>query len=435
MVTEAHSGTLFDSDLLVNQAQEARSASRLLAHSSDAQRSQALYRLASLLREQVDELLQTNALDVESEREQGASASSLDRLALTASRVDAMATSAELVARLPDPLAEQGPFRRLSNGLWVGQRRVPFGVIGIIFEGRPNVTIDAASLCLKAGNAVLLRGSRSARKSNQALVDLIQRSLKDVGLPESCAQGISAESRETVAALLKLRGLVDLVIPRGGRHLIDFVVENAQVPVIETGAGVCHTYIDRSADPGKAEQIVVNAKVRRPSICNALDTVLIDRAVAQEYLPVVARALISHSVTLHCDEEAYACLIAHGLNLHHVEPALASDWGKEYLSLDAAVAVVDGIDGALEHIATFGSGHSEAIIAEHYPTAMRFLQEVDAAAVYLNASTQFTDGGEFGLGAEIGISTQKLHARGPMGLREITTYKWVILGDGQVRPR
>jgi glutamate-5-semialdehyde dehydrogenase len=216
--------------------------------------------------------------------------------------------------------------------------------------------------------------------------------------------------------------------------LIDFVVENAQVPVIETGAGVCHTYIDHSADLKKAIQVVVNAKVRRPSICNALDAILIDRAVVHEYLPEVARALICHGVTLHCDEEAYACLLAQGLN-SHVEPAFASDWGKEYLSLDAAVAVVDGVAGALEHIATFGSGHSEAIIAEHYPTAMRFLQEVDAAAVYLNASTQFTDGGEFGLGAEIGISTQKLHARGPMGLRELTSYKWVILGDGQVRPQ
>ncbi len=415
------------------QAEAARAAWRPLARAGDPQRSAALQHVARLLSEQQAALLAANAEDVARERAGGANAAALDRLLLTPPRLAALAADVLHVAALPDPLGELGPMRTLPNGMLVGQRRVPLGVIAIIYEGRPNVTVDAATLCVKAGNAVVLRGSSSAIASNRALTAVLREALDAAGLPADAVQLVDSTSRERVGELLRLRGLIDVAIPRGGADLIRYVAEQATVPVIETGAGVCHTYVDASADAEMAEQIVYNAKVRRPSICNALDTLLIDRANAERLLPPLAGALLAAGVRLHCDDAALTMLQRAGLEVG-VQPAEAGDWGHEFLSLDAAVGLVDGLDGALEHIARFGSGHSEAIVTARHDHAMRFLNEVDAAAVYVNASTQFTDGGQFGLGAEIGISTQKLHARGPMGLREITTYKWVILGDGQVRP-
>ena len=415
------------------QAEAARAAWRTLASAGDSQRSAVLEHVARLLVERQERLLAANAEDVARERAGGASASALDRLLLTPQRLSALADDVRGVAALPDPLGELGPLRTLPNGMLVGQRRVPLGVIAIIYEGRPNVTVDAATLCIKAGNAVVLRGSSSAIISNRALARVLRDALTAAGLPPDAVQFIDSTSRESVGEVLRLRGLIDVAIPRGGADLIRYVAEQATVPVIETGAGVCHTFVDEHADPDMAEAIVYNAKVRRPSICNALDTLLVDQAVAQTMLPRLASALLAAGVRLHCDLEARAILHIAGYE-SGIVPATPDDWGHEYVSLDAAVALVDGLDGALEHIARYGSGHSEAIVTARHDRAMRFLNEVDAAAVYVNASTQFTDGGQFGLGAEIGISTQKLHARGPMGLREITTYKWVILGDGQVRP-
>lgn len=416
------------------QASAARVAWRALARSGSAQRSAALQHVARMLGERQDHVLAANTEDMARERADGVGASALDRLLLTPERLAAMADDVRAVAALPDPLGELGPMRTLPNGMAVGQCRVPLGVIAIIYEGRPNVTVDAATLCIKAGNAVVLRGSSSAIISNRALTAVLRDALSAAGLPADAVQFVDSTSRESVGEVLRLRGLIDVAIPRGGADLIRYVAEQATVPVIETGAGVCHTYVDASADPDMAVAIVCNAKVRRPSICNALDTLLIDKAVAERLLPRLGGALLAAGVRLHCDATARALLENAGLE-GGVVLATPDDWGHEYVSMDAAVGIVDGLDGALEHIAQYGSGHSEAIVTARHDHAMRFLNEVDAAAVYVNASTQFTDGGQFGLGAEIGISTQKLHARGPMGLREITTYKWIVLGDGQVRPQ
>jgi glutamate-5-semialdehyde dehydrogenase len=314
------------------------------------------------------------------------------------------------------------------NGLQVGKRRVPLGVVGVIYEARPNVTVDVAALCLKAGNACVLRGGSESLRANAALVDAMHAACRKTGVPEGAIGFVDSTDRAVVGQMLRLNGVIDVVIPRGGAGLIKFVVENATVPVIETGAGVCHTYVDRSADVEKAVRIVFNAKVRRPTICNALDTLLVDAGVAERFLPAMAAEWAKAGVEMRCDPRALALLGARGV------PAVADDWGKEFLALVAAVKVVDGMDEALEHIYQYSSKHSEAIVTEDYSAAMTFVNQVDAAAVYVNASTQFTDGGEFGLGAEIGISTQKLHARGPMGLREMTTYKWVVFGGGQTRP-
>jgi glutamate-5-semialdehyde dehydrogenase len=306
---------------------------------------------------------------------------------------------------------------------------VPFGVVGVVYESRPNVTSDVAALCLKTGNAVVLRGGKEALESNRAIVDAIHRGLIEAGLPDSAVELITSTDRGVVQRMLKLRQYLDVIVPRGGAGLIQATIENATVPVIETGAGVCHTYVDRSADQEMALQIVENAKVRRPTICNALDTVLVHRDIALSWLPMLA-AKWSGRVEMHADPEASKLLQSTGAA---VVPASSEDWGKEFLSLVAAVKVVDSLNDALEHIRKYGSGHSEAIVTSDPDAAARFLNEVDAAAVFVNASTQFTDGGEFGLGAEVGISTQKLHARGPFGLKELTTYKWIIQGTGQIR--
>jgi glutamate-5-semialdehyde dehydrogenase len=333
---------------------------------------------------------------------------------------------------LPDPVGEVFDMRTQPNGLLIGKKRVPLGVIGAIYESRPNVTIDIASLCLKSGNAVILRGGKEAFRSNRALARVVQAASAYAGIPDGAVQFVENTDRALVDHMLTMRGVIDLIIPRGGAGLIRSVAEKAAMPVVAGGIGVCHTYVDKSADVAQAVAIVHNAKVQRPTVCNALDTVLVHADIAGRCLPAVAAALGKASVEMHCDRRALAILKNKpGLKL---VPATDDDWGKEFLALIAAIKVVDSLDEALAHIASYGSGHSEAIVTEDYPSAMRFLNEVDAACVYVNASTRFTDGAQFGLGAEVGISTQKFHARGPLGLKELTTYKWIIFGSGQVRP-
>jgi len=321
--------------------------------------------------------------------------------------------------------------RTLPNGLIIGKKRVPLGVIGAIYESRPNVTIDISILCLKSGNAVILRGGKEAINSSLALAKVVQEASTRAGVPAGAVQFIENTDRSLVNQMLKMNDTINLIIPRGGAGLIKSIRENATMPVVSGGIGVCHTYVDKSAEMLPAVAIVFNAKVQRPTVCNALDTVLVHAEIAGRYLPMMAAELAKAGVELHCDKRAMSIFKAdQSLKLI---PAINEDWGKEFLSLVAAVKVVDSLDEALRHIEQYGSGHSEAIITEDYPAAMRFLNEVDAACVYVNASTRFTDGSQFGLGAEVGISTQKLHARGPLGLKELTTYKWIIFGSGQVR--
>jgi glutamate-5-semialdehyde dehydrogenase len=359
------------------------------------------------------------------------SAAMLDRLMLNSSRLEAMAQDVRNVAALPDPVGEVFDMRTQPNGLLIGKKRVPLGVIGVIYESRPNVTIDISALCLKSGNAVILRGGREAIHSNRALAKLVQEAASRAGVPEGAVQFIENTDRALVDHLLKMSHIIDLIIPRGGAGLIRSVYENARMAVVAGGIGVCHTYVDKSADLDKAVAIAYNAKVQRPTVCNALDTLLVHAEIAPRYLPLIAAEWAKAGVEMHCDERALKILESQpGLKL---AAATEEDWGKEFLALVAAVKVVDSLDEALEHIERYGSGHSEAIVTEEYEAALRFLNEVDAACVYANASTRFTDGAQFGLGAEVGISTQKLHARGPLGLKELTTYKWIIFGTGQVR--
>jgi glutamate-5-semialdehyde dehydrogenase len=354
----------------------------------------------------------------------------VDRLRLTGDRVAAMAEGLRDVARLPDPVGEVVRGSTLANGLELRQVRVPFGVVGMIYEGRPNVTVDAAGLCLKSGNAVLLRGSGSARASNAALVGVLRDALAGAGLPEDVVQLVPAESRETVKELVRARGLVDVLVPRGGAGLIRSVVEESTVPVIETGVGNVHIYVDETADLSVALPILLNSKTQRVGVCNAAETLLVHEGVADEFLPVAIAMLADAGVTVHGDARTLALAPEEA----DVVPATDEDWATEYLSLDIAVRVVEDLDEALEHIRTWSSGHTEAILTRDLAASERFVAEVDSAAVMVNASTRFTDGGQLGLGAEIGISTQKLHARGPMGLAELTTTKWIVHGDGHVRP-
>jgi glutamate-5-semialdehyde dehydrogenase len=320
----------------------------------------------------------------------------------------------------------------LDNGLIIGKKRVPLGVIGAIYESRPNVTVDIASLCIKSGNGCILRGGKETIHSNMALAKIVQEAIKRAGIPEGAVQVIENTDRSLVNEMLKMSDMIDMVVPRGGAGLIKFVKENAAMPVVAGGIGVCHTYVDAAADLEKAVSIVYNAKVSRPTVCNALDTLLVHADIAESYLPGIANELKKASVEIHCDEKAMEILKKSGVGLKLV-PAVEEDWGKEFLALIIAVKVVSSLDEALAHIDKYGSGHSEAIVSENYDSAMRFLNEVDAACVYANASTRFTDGSQFGMGAELGISTQKMHARGPLGLKEITSYKWIVFGNGQIR--
>jgi glutamate-5-semialdehyde dehydrogenase len=406
-------------------AQRAREASFSLGTATRATKDAALQAMGSALEDHAQSVLVANARDVEEQEAAGMSAAMIDRLRLSPERVTAMADGLRALALLPDPVGEVVRGSTLANGLELRQLRVPFGVVAMIYEGRPNVTADAAGICLKSGNAVLLRGSSSARHSNLAIVAALREAVRDAGLPSDSVQLVTG-AREDVGYLMNARGLVDVIIPRGGAGLIERVVTESTVPVIETGVGNCHVYVDEAADLDMAERIVVNAKVQRPSVCNAAESLLVHAAVADEFVPRVVKALAEEGVTIHGDE-AVRRISA------DVVPADDDDFAAEYLSLDLSAAVVPDLDAAVSHIRRFGTGHTEAIVTRSQDAARRFTAAVDAAAVVVNASTRFTDGGEFGFGAEIGISTQKLHARGPMGLQEMTSTKYVVTGEGQIR--
>jgi glutamate-5-semialdehyde dehydrogenase len=417
---------------LEEKGKAAKAASRKLAFLSTEIKNKALLNIAEALIDKHDEILAANKIDYEEAKASGMSEAMLDRLMLSPSRLEGMAQDTKTVAALPDPVGEVFEMRTLPNGLQISKRRVPLGVIGAIYESRPNVTIDISSLCLKSSNAVILRGGKEAINSNRALAKVAQEACHQAGVPDGAIQLIESTERALVNHMLKMKGIIDLMIPRGGAGLIKLVSENAAMAVVTGGIGVCHTYVDKSADLNKAVAIAYNAKVQRPTVCNALDCILVHNQIAQAYLPVIAKEWAKAGVEMHCDERALAILKP--VPSLKLVPAVDEDWGKEYLSLKAAIKVVDSLDEALEHIEKYGSGHSEAIVTEDHSAATRFLNEVDAACVYANASTRFTDGGQFGMGAEIGISTQKFHARGPMALKELTSYKWIIVGSGQVRP-
>jgi glutamate-5-semialdehyde dehydrogenase len=417
-VTDAESAVL-------DVARRARAASHDLAQATRAQKDAALQAMAEALESHVATILDANTADVEAAGAAGTPEALIDRLRLDAARVSGMAQGLRDVAALDDPVGEVVRGSSLTNGLELRQVRVPFGVVGIIYEARPNVTADAAGICLKSGNAALLRGSSSAARSNEAIVTALRDAVAGTGLPADAVQLVPGRGHEGAKVLMRARGLVDVLIPRGGAGLIRSVVEESTVPVIETGVGNCHVYVDASADLDMAVEVVLNSKTHRPSVCNAAESLLVHTAVAEAFLPRVVSALRESGVTVHGDE-AFS-------RLEGVVAATPGDWDAEYLSLDIAAAVVPSLDAAIDHIRRHSSGHTEAIVTDSQASAQRFVAAVDAAAVLVNASTRFTDGGEFGFGAEIGISTQKLHARGPMGLPEMTSTKYVVTGRGHVR--
>ena len=406
-------------------AERAREASHELALATRATKDGALHAMAGALLAASEAVLAANAEDVERAEAAGTPAGVVDRLRLTAERLEAMAQGLRDVAGLPDPVGEVVRGSTLANGLELRQVRVPFGVVGMIYEARPNVTADAAGICLKSGNAVLLRGSSSARSSNAAVVEVLRDAVATTGLPADVLQLVPGESHDSVKALMRARGLVDVLVPRGGAGLIRSVVEESTVPVIETGVGNCHVYVDAAADLDQALAIVLNSKTHRTSVCNAAESLLVHADLAESFVPRVVEALTAAGVTVHGD--------AGFATYDGVVEATDDDWAAEYLSLDISARVVDSVDAAIEHIRRYSSGHTEAIVTRDQAVARRFVAAVDSAAVLVNASTRFTDGGEFGFGAEIGISTQKLHARGPMGLPEMTSTKYVVTGDGHVR--
>lgn len=411
-------------------AQRAKAASRVLAVATTAQKNRALELLAAGLRARTADILEANAKDLADAKAAGKNAAFLDRLLLDPARVEAMAKAVEAIAALEDPVGEVTASWRRPNGLEVRKVRLPLGVVLMIYEARPNVTSDAAALCLKSGNVALLRGGSESFRSNQAIARSLAAALSGAGLPEDAALLVPDTSRESMLALLTLDGLVDLAIPRGGEGLIRFVAENARVPVVKHYQGVCHVYVHADADLAMAERIVVNAKASRPGVCNAMECLLVDEAVAAQALPRLARALVDEQVELRGCAKTVALLAAAQVP---VTPAADGDFGKEFLDLICAVKVVRGLDGALAHIARYGSEHTEAIVTASRDAARRFTRDVCASAVVVNASTRFNDGGELGLGAEVGISTSRLHAFGPMGLKELTAQKFVVEGDGQVR--
>jgi glutamate-5-semialdehyde dehydrogenase len=411
-------------------ARRAKTASRALATATRATKDAALHAIADALVAAADDVVAANAEDLARGRENGLTPGLLDRLALTPQRVVAVADALRELAGLPDPVGEVLRGQTLPNGLRLRQLRVPMGVVGMIYEARPNVTVDAAGLALKSGNAVILRGGSAAASSNTVITDVMRRALEAQGLPADLVQSIDRYGRPGGVALMHARGLVDVLIPRGGADLIRTVVQESTVPVIETGVGNVHVYVDATADVATAVEIVMNAKTQRVGVCNAAETLLVHRDVAGAFLPAALAALAGAGVVLHGDERT----AAHAPAGVAVVPATDEDWATEYLALELAVRVVDSLDDAIEHIRTWSSGHTEAILTRDLAASERFVAELDSAAIMVNASTRFTDGGQLGLGAEIGISTQKLHARGPMGLAELTTTKWVVHGDGHVRP-
>ena len=426
---EAKTGTA--SDELEVKGRAARKAARRLATISADVKNAALQNVADGLKAREEEILAANERDIEDGREKGLEEYFLDRLLLTPERLEGLANDVRGIAALPDPVGEMIEMRNVPNGMTVGKRRVPLGVIGAVYESRPNVTIDISSLCLKSGNAIILRGGSDAINSNTALASLVKDSIADAGIPEDAVQVMETTDRAVVGQMLKAKGIIDLLIPRGSQALINRVAAEATIPAITGGVGVCHTYVDSQADIEMALDIVDNAKVSRPSVCNALDTVIVHSERASSFLPALAKRWKEVGVEMRCDMRALSLLGAG--NGARAVPVTEEDWTTEHLSLTAGVRVVDSLDEALEHIEMFGSGHSEAIVTEDHRAAMRFLDEVDAGAVFVNASTRFNDGGQFGLGAEVAISTDKMHARGPMGLKELTSYKWTVLGDGHVR--
>ena len=404
--------------------QAAKTAAPLIARASTLQKNLVLKELAKLLSESSDAIISANQIDIENGKST-LSPGLIDRLTLTEGRIQALADSLQSIVDLPDPVGESLQGFTLGNGLRLQQVRVPLGVVGCIYEARPNVTIDIAALAIKSGNAAVLRGGSAAENTNRVLVGLIQSALMSAGLPKAAVQTIDQFGREGASELMQARGLVDVLIPRGSANLIQAVVRDSKVPVIETGDGVVHIFVDQSADLDMVVPIVLNSKTQRPSVCNALETLLVHRAVASEAIPVIGKALKEAGVTIHgCSETQ---------KLIDCVAATEEDWSTEYYSLDLSVKVVDDLDAALSHIAKYSTNHTESILTNDMANAERFLNEVDSAVVMVNASTRFTDGGEFGFGAEVGISTQKLHARGPMGLRELTSSKWLVRGSGQVR--
>jgi len=411
---------------ILEMAKKAKKASKVLATLPSEEKNKALEEMALAIEKNTEKIKEENAKDIQEAKEKGLSSALIDRLALTDKRIASLSKSLRQIISLEDPVGKIESMWKRPNGLFVGKMVVPLGVIGIIYESRPNVTVDAASLCLKAGNAVLLRGGSEAIRSNCILVDILNEALKKTKVPPESIQLVRTTSREAVMQMLKLDEYIDVIIPRGGESLIRAVVENSTIPVIKHYKGVCHVFVEREADLKMAEEICFNAKVQRPGVCNAMETLLVDKEIAKSFLPKMIERFKEAKVEIRGDEKVREIV-------PDVKPATEEDWFTEYLDLILSVKVVDGLEEAIEHINYYGSHHSDAIVTNNYSKAKKFLQEVDSAAVYVNASTRFTDGGEFGMGAEIGISTQKLHARGPMGIKELTSYKFIILGEGQIR--
>jgi glutamate-5-semialdehyde dehydrogenase len=416
---------------IIEMGQRAKCAARHLTTLTTDQKNEVLHAIAQQLRAEQDTILAANEQDVADARANGLNDALIDRLLLTPQRLASSAGDVEHVIELDDPVGGRTDERTLPNGLRIHQRRVPFGVIGVIYESRPNVTVDVAALCFKTGNAVILRGGKETVRSNAALVAAITQALQNSGLPTDAVQVIADPSRDRMMELLKLDQYVDMIIPRGGAGLHQFCREHATVPVITGGIGVCHIYVDPTANLDQAVPIIHNAKVQRPSACNALDTLLVHQHIAPQLLPLVGSDLVAANVELRTDPAALAILREAGVG---ARPATDTDWGTEFLALIMSIKVVDGLDEALDHLQTYHANHTDAVLTEDPAVAARFMNEVDSAAVLVNASTRFNDGGQLGLGAEVAVSTQKLHARGPMALHELTTYKWVVEGDGHVRP-
>ena len=411
---------------LITKGQNAKEASYILSNLSTTRKNEALESMAKKLLEKSDYIINANKKDLEEAKLKGMSESMLDRLSLNEDRIKGMADGLRDIINLNDPVGEVLGMWNRPNGLQIGQKRVPIGVIGIIYEARPNVTCDAAGLCLKTGNAVILRGGKEAINSNIAIIETLREGLKEANIPEDAVQLIYDTRREIATEMMRLNDYIDVLIPRGGAGLIKAVVQNATVPVIETGTGNCHIYIDSECDINMAKDIVVNAKTSRPSVCNAAESLVIHETIANEALPIIANALKEKGVILKGDKKSIEIV-------DYIEEATEEDYYTEFLDYIMSVKIVKDIDEAISHINKHNTGHSEAIVTKNYDSSQKFLQRVDAAAVYVNASTRFTDGAEFGFGAEIGISTQKLHARGPMGLKELTTTKYIIFGNGQIR--
>ncbi len=412
---------------------QARAASRVLAAAPTAIKNAALMAMATEVRARRSELLAANAQDLEQAHAAGLDAALIDRLTLDAKGVEAMAIGLEQVAALPDPVGEMSDIKRRPSGIQLGKMRVPLGVIGIIYEARPNVTADAAALCLKSGNAAILRGGKEAIHANRAIAACVRAGLLAAGLPEHAVQVVDTTDREAVGALITMPEFVDVIVPRGGKSLIERISKDARVPVIKHLDGNCHVYIDDEADPAKVVPIVENSKTQRYGTCNTAECLLVARTVADIYLPEIASTLAAKGVEMRCCADALALLRDAGISTDKLVPATEADWREEYLAPIIAVKLVDGLDEAIAHINTFSSGHTEAIVTENYSHAMRFLREVDSSSVMVNASTRFADGFEYGLGAEIGISTDKIHARGPVGLEGLTSQKWIVFGNGEIR--